>query len=244
MVAASERERRAGPLRFASPRGAVISPAPARLGSRATLVVAAIVVFAVLEVLPGDPAALHPRHQAPRRTRSRRCATSSGLDLPAAGATRLDRRHAARRFRPLLHLDRAGRGADRGAARGSALPLALLAHRLSTAIALPARHPRRRAGAARRPTPASWVLASSASRSPISGSAAAGPAVLRGQAAAGCRPAASPAGTRAGPRFTALILPGCRAGPAAGRDPRARHALGAARCAGRGLSSAPRAPRA
>ena len=70
----------------------------------ATLMVASIVIFVVLEVLPGDPAqfmlGLNATPEALAALREQ-----LGLD-PAArlALSRLDRRHAARRFRHQLHL--------------------------------------------------------------------------------------------------------------------------------------------
>ena len=103
----------------------------------ATLLVASLVVFAVLEVLPGDPARLMLGMNAtPEAVAALR--EQMGLDQPVALALpRLDRRHADARFRPLLHLFGAGHRPRSPSALVVSLPLALIALVLSTAIAIP-----------------------------------------------------------------------------------------------------------
>ena len=82
----------------------------------ATLLVASMVVFAVLEILPGDPAQLMLGFNATPEALAA-LHKQMGLDQPLAVALpQLDRRHADARFRPLLHLFRAGHRPGRASA--------------------------------------------------------------------------------------------------------------------------------
>ena len=173
--------------------------------------------------------------------------TELGLDPARRRALpRLGRRPAhAAISAAQLHLFRAGRRAGRATASSSRCRSALMA----LALVDGDRHSRSASGpAARRgtrwPTPASWARRSSASPSRTSGSRML--LVLRLRRQAALVPAGGFPGWGAGawPALQGADPAGGRAGAAAGVDPRPRHALGAARDARRGLSSAPPAPRA
>ncbi len=118
------------------------------LSLAATLVAASIVIFLVMEVLPGDPASyMLGLNAQPDTVAALR--HQLGLDQPLAHPLHhLGPRLLPRRFRHQLHLPGAGVGAHRRAALGQRAAGALRArpvdrHRLS------GRHPRRRAIAIR-----------------------------------------------------------------------------------------------
>ena len=176
-------------------------------------------------------------HERARPTRSRRCARRSASTRPppdamspgSAGMLQGDLGRSYTYSTPVIR-------ARRASGVAVSLPLALIALALTDADRHSRRARSRRRGATARPTPASWARRRSASPCRTSGSRMLLVYCLRRLAAAGCRPAAFPAGS-AGvwPALQGADPAGRRAGPAAGGDPRARHALGAARDAERGL---------
>ncbi|MEZ5864861.1 MAG: ABC transporter permease [Geminicoccaceae bacterium] len=107
-----------------------------RLLTLLTLLAATVVVFVVLELLPGDPAARDPRHRR-ARTRWPRCAPSSASIAPSSGAISPGSPSSCRAGSAELHLwcvPVARLIAERATV---SVPLALIAILLSTTIAIP-----------------------------------------------------------------------------------------------------------